>query len=130
MRSGCTGPDPGPRPKPSPDADPSDASPKPAPIRHPRREAARRGLLYQERHEPGRAGLAGGRASVRARFTVGLALVQPSAPRPHLQAAHAHVAVQNLLAGASAAEAAKGINKGDDDGNSALHWAARKASAA
>ena len=36
------------------------------------------------------------------------------------------MAVQNLLAGASAAEAAKGINKGDDDGNSALHWAARE----
>lgn len=39
------------------------------------------------------------------------------------------MAVQQLLAGASAAEAAKGINKGDDDGNSALHWAARKARA-
>lgn len=43
-----------------------------------------------------------------------------------MQAAHAHVAVQALLAGVSADAAAKGINKGDDDGNSVLHWASRK----
>ena len=52
--------------------------------------------------------------------------VKSEASSLSVQAAHAHVAVQALLAGVSADAAAKGINKGDDDGNSVLHWASRK----